>query len=286
MSRGECDDAALHGFQAGACGAQSRRGEHGAQHHAHLGQREGRAQAPPGAAAEGKPRVGIGTPTDEALGAKREGVGVHVGPPVGEHDVRHRDHPLREVDAAQGHGLCQPAAHLRDDRAQAQRLLDDGVETRVVELRRLQALQHLGVVEDEVEGPRQRGRGGLVPGEEQGEQFVAELFVVEGGAVLALCPDEQGEDVAALRDAGIGTPLADGLDDGGADPGTHPDETAPCRQWAEIAPEARDHQQRLAGEAQKIRRRGAHREEAVLLGETEDGAQDDLEGDRLGAAPQ
>src|SRR5438552_2992211 len=61
---------------------------HGGQHGLHLEQREAGAEAAPAAAAERDPRVGAGRLLEEALGAERVRLGIHVGVVVDEVRVR------------------------------------------------------------------------------------------------------------------------------------------------------------------------------------------------------
>ncbi len=67
-----------------------------------------------------------------------------------------------------------------------------------------QGLVGVGVAHQPLPGPRERVRGRLVAGEDQGEQLVADFFVVHRLALLGARLQEQGEDVAALRQVLVG----------------------------------------------------------------------------------
>jgi hypothetical protein len=65
------------------------------------------------------------------------------------------------------------------------------------------------MVQQQVEGPGQRRRRRLVPGEQQGHQFVAHLVVGHGPAVVAAREQQLGQDVAALLEIGRPAPVPD-----------------------------------------------------------------------------
>ena len=154
--------------------------EHARQHDPHLGQREARAQAAPGAAPERDPGVGVGSVVaEEALGPELLRLRVQVGAAV--------DRADRGVDLDAGRNLvavererllAHHAPDAGDHRADAQRLLDHGVQVAVL------ALAGQGVdarvVQDQVKRPGQAGGGGLVAGQQQRQQLVADLAVGEG----------------------------------------------------------------------------------------------------------
>ena len=100
--------------------------------------------------------------------------------------------------AAQALGLAQPPDHDRHGRAEAQRLLDDGVQVLVlltgVDLL-AQELELLGMAQQPLEGPGQRGRGRPVG--EQRDQLVAQILLGQRRAVLIACAPEQRDDVVA-----------------------------------------------------------------------------------------
>ena len=98
---------------------------------------------------------------------------------------------------------CQLAHHARDDRPDPERLLDHGVEILValagVDLG-LQTLELARVPQQQVERPRERRRGRLVPGDEQGDQLVAQLDVGHRPALLVARLEQDREHVVALGD--------------------------------------------------------------------------------------
>ena len=131
------------------------------------------------------------------------------------------DRPDRRVDLhADGHlvgtdperALAHNAPDARDHRTDPQRLLDNRVEIAVIELSR--TLPHARVVQHEIERPRQPGGGRLVPGEQEGEQLVADLAVGEADAVLVAGRQQAGEHVVALAQVGGGAAAGDlGVED-------------------------------------------------------------------------
>ena len=104
------------------------------------------------------------------------------------------------------------ASHPGDHRPDAQRLLDERVEVGL--LTRLRPLEHGGIVEQQIEGPGQSGGGGLVAGQKQRHELVADLAVAEALAVLVLGQQERGEDVVAIGQVRLGPPPGDlGVED-------------------------------------------------------------------------
>ncbi len=100
--------------------------------------------------------------------------------------------------AAQRRRLQQAPHDDRDRRPQAQGLLDHRVEVGLALAGQqfvLQAGQLLGVAQEALEDPGQRARGGAVG--EQGEQFVAQLFLAQRGAVLVARLDQDRDGVLA-----------------------------------------------------------------------------------------
>ena len=59
-----------------------------------------------------------------------------------------------------------------------------------------------GAANEPLPGPGQGVRSGLVPGEDEGEQLVAELPVAQCLALLGPCLQQQREDVAAFAEVG------------------------------------------------------------------------------------
>ena len=150
---------------------------------------------------------------EEPLGRERARVGVQVAAAVDGADRRVDLHAHRHLVAADGERpLAHHPADAGDDRPDAQGLLDHRVEIAVVALARPRA--HARVVQHQVEGPGQPGGRRLVPGQQQGEQLVADLAVGERHAVLVAGQQQPGEHVVALLEVGRGAAAGDlGVDD-------------------------------------------------------------------------
>ena len=149
----------------------------------------------------------------------------------------------------------------------------------------LEASERGGVVKQQIERPREAGRGGLVAGEQQGHQLVAELAITHLRAVLEARGQQQGEDVVAIGEVGAPPVLGD------------------LRVEQVVGPPADVHEPAEDGQAPQARRREADRRRraggredlhqsclqalaASGVLDPEDGAQDHLEGDRLHAGVQ
>ena len=151
--------------------------------------REVLTDAGTGAAAEREPRVAVpglplrGEPSRvEAPGIVPE-ARVPVRHPRRDDDVRARR------DAVPADLIVRAAAPAgeRSRREQPHGLLEHHRRVRLVGVSRLRSHPLLGVrvAGEQVEGVRQRGRGGLVSGQHEDEHLVADLGVAEGGAVVA-----------------------------------------------------------------------------------------------------
>ena len=165
----------------------------------HLEEGEARPQAALDPAAERDPRVGVGRLAQEALGTESGRLTPVIG---GELEERHRRHHRRargQPVPGHLHRRHQVPRHLEHDRPHPQRLLDHRVEVGVVPgVERLaQASHRLGVAHQPLERPGQAGRGRLVPGQQQGDQLVAERAVVQAVAVLVPRLDQHREHVIA-----------------------------------------------------------------------------------------
>src|SRR3954452_23868351 len=101
------DSLPLHLLADGARGAQLGALQDAPDDDAHLLQREARAEAAPGAAAEGQPRVGVGRAVaEEALGPKLLRAGVAVGAAVDHRDRRVDLHAVGEHVVAERERLA------------------------------------------------------------------------------------------------------------------------------------------------------------------------------------
>ena len=138
-----------------------------------------------------------------------------------------------------------------------------------------------GVAAELVERPGQRGRGGLVAGEQQRDELVAELDVVRAwvAGLLALA-DQPGQDVGALGEVGRRTPLAD--------LGVHQLvelhlvlHGAPSTGRLRAAPVASTTEQHRRADVDGGVDPRAQRGEPLLVGDPEDDPQDHLEGEHV-----
>src|SRR3954452_17373842 len=179
LARHKRDAAPLDTVGLAAHAAELGALEHALDHDLHLELRERRAEAATRAAAERHPRVGVGRVLlEEALGAELARLRVAVAAAVDHADRRGDLGAWRPGVAAELERLAaHDAADARHDGTEAERLLHDGVDVGVVAIgvgeRGLQLLHRARGLEQEVERPRQAGRGGLVPGHEQRHELVA-----------------------------------------------------------------------------------------------------------------
>jgi hypothetical protein len=198
---------------------------------------------------------------------------------VDEQDDRRHRGARRQLVAAELERLEQLAQHQGDDRPQAQRLLDHGVDVGRVAR---EALQAAGLAHEALDRPGQRGRGRLVAGRQQGHELVAQLGVGHRLALLVAGEQQHREHVVALGQVGRRAALRDQRVELAVDGA----QVAPAHDPAHdrvLEAQHRDHDQRarVAGpvdEALERRAQARHRR-AVL--DPEDGAHDDLERDRL-----
>ena len=173
------------------------------EHDAHLQHREAHPDAAAPSAAERDPGVGAGLRVEEAL--RPEGVGVRV-------DVRVVVEQVGVGDEGAGPRLVVPAADrdrlgdearlaVGEDRAAAQRFPDRREEVVLRSVVRAHLLgqppEHLRLAAESLERPGQGRRGGLVPGDQQSHQLVAELLRSHLGAVLVAGLQQHREDIVA-----------------------------------------------------------------------------------------
>ena len=192
--------------------------------------------------------------------------------------------PASSSIAAEVRVLAQLAAGERDHRAHPQRLVDNRVQVFVLARGELglEPLERIGPVKQQVEGPGQTGRRGLVSGEQQGHQLVAQLAILHRRAILEPGREQHREDVVALGEIGAAAVLGDlGIE-----------ELVGARAQLGEAAEHRQLAHARSGKAQG-NGRGARRKDrdqsvaeslaAVGVLDSEHGAQDHLEGDLLHA---
>ena len=187
--------------------------------------------------------------------------------------------PGREQPPADLHRLGQAAQHQRQDRPQPQRLLADGVDVVVVAV--AQAVQHAGRADRALDGPGQRGRRGLVPGDEQRHQLVAQLLVGHLAAVLVAGLEQQREDVVAFLEVGRAAALADlGVDQLVGGPA---DALEDVRAVDAVRAEHRHHRQaaRVRAPFERVRERRAQALAPGVVLHAEDRPDDHLERDAL-----
>ena len=250
------------------------------QRDAHLHLREGGAEAAPHAAAERDPGVGRGRVVEEALGPEGVGLRVAVGARVGEPDRGRHVRPGGQHVAVDTQLLAQAPARERDHRPQPQRLGHDGAHVGLLAGvdRRGEPVEDARMAEQQVERPRQAGRGRLVPGEQQRHQLVADLGVVHRLAVLEARAHEQRQDVLARVRAALGDLRAQHRVDlvpERLEPGERVGAAEAAReQHGELQPGRRGAGQQPAEAVGEPRAAGG-------VGDAEDRAQDHLERDRL-----
>ena len=212
-------------------------------------------------------------------GPEGVGLGVDVGAPVHEVDAGRHVDARREQPAADLHRLGQAAQHQRQDRAQAQRLLADGVDVVVVAV--AQALEHARRAHRALDGPGERRRRRLVSGHQQRHQLVAQLLVGHRAAVLVAGLQQQREHVVALLEVGCAAALTDLLVDQRVGRRSHRREQVGARE----SPRAERREHRHAARARPPLERApeglAQARPAFVVLHAEDGSDDHLERDPL-----
>ena len=189
-----------------------------AEDHAHLEHREAHPDAAPAPAAERDPGVGAGLLLKETLGPEGVGLGVDVGVVVQEIRVGHERAGLGLVVPAADRDRLgdEPGLAVGQHRTAPERLLDR--RQQVVLGAALganllgEAAEDLGLAAEALERPRERGRRGLVPGDEEGHQLVAELLPAHLGSVLVAGGEQHRQHVVASVVV-PGTALGDQLRD-------------------------------------------------------------------------
>jgi hypothetical protein len=196
----------------------------------------------------------------------------------------------REPVAADVRGRGEPAGDVADHRADPQGLADHGVQIRAagglaLELGQ-QAVHRPGMADEPLDRPRERGRRGLVAGQQQRHQLVAQRSAVERAALLVAGPEQQRQHVVARRGVGVGAALCDLRVDKLVHPVPPARQHAPRRQRAEVAGEGRHHQQRAPADVQQPDERPVEVRPALRRVDPEHRPQDHLERDRLEARAQ
>ena len=146
-----------------------------------------------------------------------------------------------------------------------------------------QAVEHGRVAYEALQRPGQRGRGRLVPGDEQRHQLVAQLLVGHRRAVLVARLQEQREHVVALgrrRGAALADLLVEDLV-GGRGGGAKARPRAPVAVPAHAEGEG-EHAPTRGGDVEDLAQGGAQRVEAGRVLDPEYRAHDHLERDGLG----
>ena len=137
----------------------------------------------------------------------------------------------------------------------------------------------VGSGEDPAEGPGERRSRGLVAGDQQRPQLVVNLVFAEGSARLVACVEHHGEDVASsLGPVCSPVPYFPAQDLARA-----PRVTSEAPPWAEapeVALHEREEEPRPRRDVEPVGQRVGELAEAGA-GDAEDGADDDLERDRL-----
>ena len=148
------------------------------------------------------------------------------------------------------------------------------------------ALELVRVADQALDRPGERGRGRLVTGGEQGQQLVADFGVAHRAAVLVAGGDQHREDVVALLEV-LG--FAAGPDLGVDQPVDAVHRAAEPGQATDPPRAEQGHRDQLLGVAEQIEVAAqgvAQLVQALALAGAEDGAQDDLQGQRLHARAQ
>jgi hypothetical protein len=151
----------------------------------------------------------------------------------------------------------------------------------------VQAVEHLRVAHDPLEGPGQRGRGGLVPGDEQGDQLVAQLLVGHPPAVLVAGLHEERQDVRSALEVLLAPAPPDLLEEQVVDRRQVLVEAGPGSLQPDREPEREDDEdhERALGRIEHALESVPQAVEALALLEAEDGPNDHVEGYGLHAGP-
>ncbi len=140
------------------------------------------------------------------------------------------------------------------------------------------------MAQEQVEGPGERRRGGLVPREEQGHELIAKLVVAHRLTVLETGGDEHREDVLAIRQVWVCAPLGDlrtqQLVDFGVSTLERRERVRPPEAPGEQDPQLQERRRRLG---EQVAEQLSQPRDAPWVADAEDGPQDHLERQRLHA---
>ena len=148
----------------------------------------------------------------------------------------------------------------------------------------IQPRQRRGVADQALQGPAQRRRRRLVPGQQQGHQLVAQLEVGQRPVLLVAGGEQQREHVLVPVLAELGAARLDLLVDDPVGLGDKPIEATPGAEPVGVlgAGQLQGQQPRLAGGGvEQLSQRRPDPLHPLAAVDAEDGAQDHLQGDRL-----
>ena len=262
--------------------------ENGPENDLHLEHRKPGAEAAADSTPERDPGERLGrSRTEEPLGAKLHGIGIDVGAVVGEQDARRYHGPGCIQRVAEGCRLNQGTAGVDDDRSQPHGLSNDCPDVVAAAVGEVgaQSIHRNRVMQQEVERPRQRGRGRVVAGEHHREQVVEYLVVVEVIAV-ALGSEQERQDIGAYIEVGGVPTLADLLGENRKHVRAEPLEARPRAVASQLSTEAGVEDEQRACLTEERAQAVAQIVEPVGRVDAEGDPQDDLEGDRLKAGVQ
>src|SRR5436853_6305297 len=209
------DVAPLRDLDALAAVAQLAAAEQGAEDDLQLQHREAGAEAAAAAAAEGDPAVGAGGGVEEALGTEGVGLGVDLRVVMDEVGVGDEGTAGLVGPVAYRYLLGdEPGRDVGQDRAVAEGLADRcrqvGIVLAGVDLGD-EAVEHGPLADELLEGPGEGGGGGLVAGDQQRHQLVADLLLAHRRTVLVARFEQDREEVDAV--AALGPALGNQAED-------------------------------------------------------------------------
>jgi hypothetical protein len=239
---------------------------------------------------EGEPLPGRGLEVEESLGAEPLGLRVERGPPVHEVDRGSDQRTRRQVEAADLHRVLQHAPDHRDDGLEAKAFLHRRVEQR--ELRDahrvgaggrdlvVEPSDERAVGEQPPQRPRQRRRGRLVTGDQEGHELIVHFVLAEGSALVVAGVEHHRQHVEAPRAALLPAPTDLRAEDVARAARLTP-HAPPGAEWTEVALHERKEQDRVRRRVEHSLQGVGQLGEARPLFDSEDGAKDDLERDVL-----